>query len=70
MGQERDRYLTIFEVIPNPSFIPEMGDSRLSLSVGLAMIKEHEIPAEVLARADKAMYRAKELGGNRTVVAD
>jgi diguanylate cyclase (GGDEF)-like protein/PAS domain S-box-containing protein len=58
------------EAVAGHAFIPEMGDSRLSLSVGLALIKEHEIPAEVLARADKAMYKAKELGGNRTAVAD
>ncbi len=58
------------EAVADHAFIPEMGDSRLSLSIGLALIKEHEIPAEVLARADKAMYRAKELGGNRTVVSD
>lgn len=58
------------EAVAERAFIPEMGDSRLSLSIGLALIREHEIPAEVLARADKAMYRAKELGGNRTVVAD
>ncbi len=58
------------ESVAGRAFIPEMGDSRLSLSIGLALIREHEIPAEVLARADKAMYRAKELGGNRAVVAD
>jgi diguanylate cyclase (GGDEF)-like protein/PAS domain S-box-containing protein len=58
------------EAVAGHAFIPEMGDSRLSLSIGLALIKEHEIPAEVLTRADKAMYRAKELGGGRTVVAD
>ncbi len=58
------------EAVAGHAFIPEMGDSRLSLSVGLAIIKEHEIPGEVLTRADRAMYRAKELGGGRTVVAD
>ncbi len=58
------------EAVAGRAFIPEMGDSRLSLSIGLALIRQHEIPAEVLARADKAMYRAKELGGNRAVVAD
>ncbi len=57
------------EAVAGRAFIPEMGDSRLSLSVGLALIREHEIPAEVLARADQAMYAAKELGGNQTVVA-
>jgi len=58
------------EAVAGRAFIPEMGDSRLTLSIGLALIRKHEIPAEVLARADKAMYKAKEFGGNRTVVAD
>jgi diguanylate cyclase (GGDEF)-like protein/PAS domain S-box-containing protein len=58
------------EAVAGQAFIPEMGDSRLSLSIGLALIKEHEIPGEVLTRADQAMYRAKELGGGRTVIAD
>jgi diguanylate cyclase (GGDEF)-like protein/PAS domain S-box-containing protein len=58
------------DAVAGHAFIPEMGDSRLSISIGLAVIKKHEIPAEVLTRADRAMYRAKELGGGRTVVAD
>jgi diguanylate cyclase (GGDEF)-like protein/PAS domain S-box-containing protein len=57
------------EAVAGRPFIPEMSDSRLSLSIGLALIRGHEIPAEVLARADQAMYKAKELGGNRAVVA-
>lgn len=58
------------ETVAGHAFIPEMGDTRLSLSIGLAFIRRHEIPAEILTRADRAMYRAKELGGSRTVVAD
>jgi len=58
------------EAVASHGFLAEMDGARLSLSVGLARIREHEAPAEVLARADQAMYKAKELGGNRTVVAD
>lgn len=68
---EAERFsLRLCEAVAGHPFIPEMGDARLSLSIGLAPIKEREIPAEVLARADRAMYRAKELGGGKGVVAD
>jgi diguanylate cyclase (GGDEF)-like protein/PAS domain S-box-containing protein len=51
-------------------FLPERGGVRLSLSVGLALIKERETPEAILSRADNAMYRAKELGGNRIIIAE
>jgi PleD family two-component response regulator len=38
--------------------------------VGLALIKERETPEAILSRADNAMYRAKELGGNRIIIAE
>jgi PleD family two-component response regulator len=38
--------------------------------VGLALIKERETPESILSRADSAMYRAKELGGNRIIIAE
>jgi len=38
--------------------------------VGLARIKARETPEAILSRADKAMYRAKELGGNRIIIAE
>ena len=51
-------------------FLPDRGGVRLSLSVGLALIKESETPEVILSRADNAMYRAKELGGNRIIIAE
>ena len=51
-------------------FLPDRGGVRLSLSVGLALIKERETPESILSRADSAMYRAKELGGNRIIIAE
>jgi len=57
------------ESVANSDFLPDRGGVRLSLSVGLARIQERETPDVVLSRADKAMYRAKELGGNRIIIA-
>jgi diguanylate cyclase (GGDEF)-like protein/PAS domain S-box-containing protein len=58
------------ESVANSNFLPDRGGVRISLSVGLARIKERETPEAILSRADKAMYRAKELGGNRIIIAE
>jgi diguanylate cyclase (GGDEF)-like protein len=58
------------ESVANSDFLLDRGGVRISLSVGLARIKERETPEAILSRADKAMYRAKELGGNRTIIAE
>lgn len=43
----------------------------MSISCGIAQIKTHEILASLLVdRADKAMYRAKQNGRNRSVLAE
>ncbi|MDP2659845.1 MAG: PAS domain S-box protein [Dehalococcoidia bacterium] len=41
---------------------------NLSLSIGASLIDGRLPPAVVLAQADAAMYKAKEQGGNRTVL--
>lgn len=46
---------------------PEVGQVTCSFGVGL--YQEGEVPEAVLERADKALYRAKELGRNRVEVA-
>ena len=42
---------------------------RLSLSAGLALRREGETPEQLYRRADQALYRAKEAGRDRLVVA-
>ena len=43
---------------------------RVSLSAGLAMRREGESPEQLYRRADRALYRAKESGRDRLVVAE
>ena len=42
---------------------------RITVSVGMAVADPSETPARVYARADEALYRAKEAGRNRVVAA-
>ena len=41
---------------------------RITMSFGLAELQPHESPTELEARADVALYSAKKLGRNRSVV--
>jgi diguanylate cyclase (GGDEF)-like protein len=50
-------------------FSKHFGDD-LSLSIGVALYQNGESPEMFLARADKASYAAKSLGGNQIVVAE
>ena len=46
-------------------------DLRVSASIGVAMFSGHDdAEADVLARADKAMYAAKQAGGHRVLLAE
>jgi diguanylate cyclase (GGDEF)-like protein/PAS domain S-box-containing protein len=38
---------------------------QLATSIGIAILRPGDSPEELVARADRAMYAAKELGGNR-----
>jgi diguanylate cyclase (GGDEF)-like protein/PAS domain S-box-containing protein len=58
------------ENVAGHDFLQVKGHLHLSLSIGLTVIGEHEIPAEILSRADRAMYKAKELGGNQIAMAE
>ncbi|MDR2306350.1 MAG: diguanylate cyclase [Paucimonas sp.] len=44
--------------------LPAVGESRLTMSYGVAQWGEGELPHELLDRADKALYRAKAAGKN------
>lgn len=70
MGEAGTIAQRLCESIATFNFLPDRGGVRLSLSVGLALIKERETLEAILYRADNAMYRAKELGGNRIIVAE
>ena len=42
---------------------------RLTVSIGLAALRDADDPEKLLARADKALYRAKREGRNRVCAA-
>ncbi len=47
----------------------DLGDGKLSLSIGVAEYPDGgETPEELIATADAAMYRAKSAGRNQVVV--
>jgi diguanylate cyclase (GGDEF)-like protein len=60
-GCDRQSALVLFERMQN--ILP----AGQTFSAGVADTDGREDPAQVLARADAALYRAKELGRNRTV---
>lgn len=51
--------------------IPHPAGGRVTLSVGLAVLRLSELaPEDVLSRADRALYEAKTMGGNLARVSD
>lgn len=49
--------------------LPELGDHRVRVSAGVALVAPGESLGEVLARADAALYEAKQTGRDRLRVA-
>ncbi len=53
----------------NPAFIVEAHEITISASIGVSIYPDHgSTPVHLLQQADSAMYAAKRLGKNRTVV--
>jgi diguanylate cyclase len=51
--------------------IPELGGFTPSISCGISVFPAHGSPGtDLIARADQALYRAKNAGRNRSVVWD
>ena len=72
-GVERDRALAACERLrelvaaqPWSEISPEL---KVTISIGLAVVQPHEDTRDALARADQALYRAKEGGRDRVVAA-
>jgi len=53
----------IIEAMQPPIALPEGAQVVQSLSVGVALAKNHRSPEALIAQADAAMYHIKELGG-------
>ena len=49
---------------------PIAGAGTLALSAGVAELRPGDRPSDIFERADEALYRAKELGKARTVIAE
>uniref|UniRef100_E6Q6E2 GGDEF domain-containing protein n=1 Tax=mine drainage metagenome TaxID=410659 RepID=E6Q6E2_9ZZZZ len=65
----RDVAVAIGERIRNGVARSDGGEHQaaVTISIGVATVRGHDRPAELLARADRALYEAKRLGRNRLV---
>jgi diguanylate cyclase (GGDEF)-like protein len=50
--------------------IENLNSIRITLSLGVAMLQENDNPGSLFARADSALYQAKQAGRNQVVCAD
>jgi diguanylate cyclase (GGDEF)-like protein len=58
------------EVRENPVMLPNGKEAHLTFSVGVGRWKPGEDAQSLFSKADEALYRAKEGGGNIVVRAD
>jgi GGDEF domain-containing protein len=46
------------------------GVGHVTVSVGMALLRDDDLALELFTRADHAMYAVKRIGGNRACVSD
>jgi diguanylate cyclase len=46
---------------------PISDDLRVTFSAGIAQVRPNDAPEDILARADAALYRAKDAGRNKVM---
>ncbi|UUZ51948.1 GGDEF domain-containing protein [Massilia sp. B-10] len=65
-GGEEDALIVANKIISALEALDPLGGDlgRLATSIGIALLRPGDSPDDLLARADRAMYAAKELGGN------
>ncbi|WGI26999.1 GGDEF domain-containing protein [Halomonas alkaliantarctica] len=56
--------------VAEPVFATSAGNLAITVSLGVALHRQNESIDEVISRADKALYRAKQEGRNRAVLAE
>jgi diguanylate cyclase (GGDEF) domain len=58
----------LLETVSHYQFVTPQKSFNLFLSIGIALIAEKTDPEVIMSRADTAMYKAKEKGGNQFVL--
>jgi diguanylate cyclase (GGDEF)-like protein len=58
--------VAIHEAFSKETFFADDPDFKITVSVGITEVRPEDDEESLIARADKALYRAKDLGRNRT----
>jgi len=55
------------QIVSELDWDPISDDVRVTFSAGIAQVRPNDAPEDILARADAALYRAKDAGRNKVM---